>query len=101
MQSMDRAEMATDEASGAPNAFTFREFYPNTGEQYQPFMMNLEGGILNCNQPMPNNTEVKLSFDRNLASIGLLYREAPGGGRTVPTELNNKTLELHDPYLEI
>ena len=38
------------------------------------YVLSLEGGILTCPQPMLNNTEVKLSFDRALASIGLLSR---------------------------
>lgn len=69
------------------------------GQQYQ-FVLALEGGILNCSQPLLNNTEVKLSFDRSLAAIGLIYA-AYGENVTYPTTLDNKVLELIDPYLEV
>ena len=63
------------------------------------YVLSLEGGILNCNQPLLNNTEVKLSFDRALASVGLIYREY-GQGVTQPTTMDNKVIDISDPYLE-
>ena len=69
------------------------------------FLIDLEGGILNCNQPLPNNTEVKLSFDRANAAIGLLFTEygkdQNGNDIVQPTELDNKVLDLIEPYLEV
>ena len=70
-----------------------------SGVSKKAFVLNLEGGILNCSQPLLNNTEVKLSFDRALASIALLYTEY-GTGVTQPTDLDGKVLDLIDPYLE-
>ena len=64
------------------------------------YVLSLEGGILTCPQPLLNNTEVKLSLDRALASISLLYREY-GRDVTQPTTMDNKPLELIDPYLEV
>ena len=101
LESKDRSVIADDIANGEDSIFEFREYRLASEEQYLPLVLSLEGGILNCAQPMPNNTEVKLSFDRALSSIGLLYREAPGGGRTVPTALDNKPLELVEPYLQV
>ena len=63
------------------------------------YVLSLEGGILNCNQPLLNNTEVKLSFDRALASVGLIYREF-GNAVTQPTTMDNKVIDISDPYLE-
>ena len=63
-------------------------------------VLTLEGGILNCPQPLPSNTEVKLSMDRALASIGLLFREY-GANVTQPTTMDNKVIDLIDPYLEV
>ena len=101
MASKDRLTIANDVADGEDSIFTFREYREPTEDQYMPFVLSLEGGILNCAQPMPNNTELKLSFDRALASIGLLYREKNSQSRTVPTALDNKSLELIEPYLEV
>ena len=64
------------------------------------YVLSLEGGILNCNQPLLNNTEVKLSFDRALASVGLLYREY-GQNVTQPTTMDNGPIQTTDPYLEV
>jgi len=64
------------------------------------YVLSLEGGILTCPQPLLNNTEVKLSLVRALASIGLLYREY-GENVTQPTSMDNQPLELVDPYLEV
>lgn len=64
------------------------------------YILSLEGGILNCNQPLLNNTEVKLSFDRALASVGLLYRKI-GSDIVQPTTLDNKPLDITDPYIEV
>jgi len=63
------------------------------------YVLNLEGGILSCPQPLLNNTEVKISMDRALAAVGLMYREY-GENVTLPTILDNKVLDLIDPYLE-
>ena len=86
-----------------PDLISNREHFADTSvtgkAQYQQ-ILSLEGGILNCSQPLPNNTEVKLSFDRALASIALLYKKF-GDGVTQPTELDNKVLDLIDPYLEV
>ena len=69
------------------------------------FILDLEGGILNCNQPLMSNTEVKLSFDRCLAAIGLLYEnwgeDQNGNDIVQPTDLDNKVLDLTDPYMEV
>lgn len=68
------------------------------------YVLNLEGGILSCPQPLLDNTEVKLSLDRALASVGLLYREyLEGTSNTAaqPKTLDNKVLDLIDPYLEV
>ena len=58
----------------------------------------LEGGILNGIQPLPSNTEVKLSFDRAKAAMAFLYSKdvAP-----FPTDLDNEVIDLLDPYLEV
>ena len=65
------------------------------------YVLNLEGGILNCNQPLMSNTEVKLSFDRALASIGLLYRNVIPEDGTPPLTMQNKPIDLIDPYMEV
>ena len=69
------------------------------------FLLDLEGGILNCNQPLLNNTEVKLSFDRANAAVGLLFKEygkdQNGNDIIQPTALDNKVLDLIEPYLEV
>lgn len=64
------------------------------------YVLTLEGGILSCPQPLLNNTEVKLSMDRALAAVGLMYREY-GQNVTQPTTMDNKVLDLIDPYLEV
>ena len=69
----------------------------NTNE----YVLRLEGGILNCNQPLPSNTEVKLSFDRATAAIGLLYQKVSDVNVVQPTTLDNKVLDLVDPYIEV
>ena len=76
----------------------------NHGNNFE-FILDLEGGILNCIQPLMSNTEVKLSFDRCLAAIGLLYekwgKDQNNNDVVQPTELDNKVLELIDPYMEV
>ena len=76
------------------------EFLDETnGTATKTFLLSLEGGILNCNQPLLNNTEMKLSFDRALASIGLIYSEY-GTDVVQPTSMDGKMIDLIDPYLE-
>ena len=58
----------------------------------------LEGGILNSIQPLPSNTEIKLSFDRAKAEIALLYAE---NEEPFPDDLDNSVIQLIDPYLEV
>ena len=97
----DRIEAFTDATPPiniAQNRDLF-EIVKNGKKQFQ-FVLALEGGILNCNQPLLNNTEVKLSFDRANAAIGLLY-SAYGDGVTQPTELDNTVLDIIDPYMEV
>ena len=62
----------------------------------------LEGGILNSQQPLPSNSEVKLTFDRAKANMSLLYGEETYSDiSTIPTDLDGETLELEDPYLVV
>ena len=83
----------------------YRTTYGFSQDRMFEFILDLEGGILNCNQPLMSNTEVKLSFDRCLAAIGLLYEkwgtDQNGNDIVQPTELDNKVLDLIDPYMEV
>jgi len=100
--SEDVRGIISDLASGERDILKDREIV-SPGENVDKtisYVLSLEGGILNCNQPMLNNTEVKLSFDRALASIGLLFR-LHGEATEQPTALDNKVLEIIDPYLEV
>ena len=83
----------------------YRTTYGFQNDNIYEFILDLEGGILNCNQPLMSNTEVKLSFDRCLAAIGLLYekwgKDQNNNDVVQPTELDNKVLDLIDPYMEV
>ena len=100
--SLNLGDIAKDKTNNIRDVIKDREIIlPGEDvEKTTPYVLALEGGILNCNQPLLNNTEVKLSFDRALASIGLLYRFY-GDDVNQPTTLDHKVLDLLDPYLEV
>ena len=67
--------------------------------RYQQFVLNLEGGILNCNQPLLPNTEVKFSFERLPARYALFYEKMTDPKAT--TLDPNKPIDIIDCYLEL
>ena len=67
--------------------------------RYQQFVLNLEGGILNCNQPLLPNTEVKFSFERLPARYALFYEKMTDPKAT--TLDPNKPIDIMDCYLEL
>lgn len=101
--SLDRALLEEVDGNEDESTIALREMVVETNEngyKTADYVINLEGGILNCNQPLLNNTEVKLSFDRALAAVSLLYAET-GSNVKLPTDLDGKVIELIDPYLEV
>ena len=65
----------------------------------QLLVLNIEGGIMNCNQPLLPNTDVKLSFERMPATYALFYEDIEGAK---PTALDQgKTIDIKDCYLEL
>ena len=100
--SADRDFISTLETNEEMYVINEREYACESGNKDKDitYVLALEGGILNCNQPLLNNTEVKLSFDRALAAVGLIYREF-GDSVTLPTTMDNKVIDIFDPYLEV
>ena len=66
--------------------------------RYQQFVLNLEGGIMNCAQPLVPNTEVKFTFERLPAAYALFYDKLAD---PKPTKLDGKPIEIQDCYLEL
>ena len=65
----------------------------------QLLVLNIEGGIMNCPQPLLPNTDVKLSFERNPASYALFHDVLDG---PKPTALDNgKAIDIKDCYMEL
>ena len=63
------------------------------------FILNLDGGILNCPQPLLPNTEVKFTFERVPATYSLFYADTKSDP---PTSLDNgKVVDIKDCYLEL
>ena len=65
----------------------------------QQFVMNLEGGILNCPQPLLPNTEVKFTFERLPASYALFYKDLKDPKPTILDQ--NKPIDIKDCFLEL
>ena len=62
------------------------------------YVMNLEGGILNCPQPLVPNTEVKFSFERVPATFSLFYKDV----KEKATTLNkSEVVPIKECYLEL
>ena len=82
------------------NDRSFAVFTEKNGEtKFQQFVLNLEGGIMNCSQPLIPNTEVKFTFERLPASFGLFYDKLTD---PKPTKLDaGKPIEIIDCYLEL
>ena len=73
------------------------ELAGNTKQQL--LAMNLEGGILNCPQPLLPNTDVKFSFERVPAAYSLFYTSL---NDPKPTLLDNgKPVDIKECYLEL
>ena len=102
---MDRKDVDDDQETQYTDVNAFsksRKAFPDTegDNRVVEVVHYLEGGILNSMQPLPSNSEVKLSFDRNKADMALLYGEVSyDDDSPAPTELDGKVLELEDPYL--
>ena len=62
------------------------------------YILELEGGFLNCPQPLIPNTEVKFTFERLPATYSLFYSDTK---TTLPTSLNGKVVQITDCYLEL
>ena len=63
------------------------------------YVLSLEGGILNCPQPLVPNTEVKFSFERAPATYSLFFDSV---GAPFPTALDNgKAVDIKDCYLQL
>ena len=63
------------------------------------YVLSLEGGILNCSQPLVPNTEVKFTFERAPAQFSLFYTSLD---KPLPTTLDNgKAVDIKDCYLEL
>ena len=68
------------------------------GKKRGVFILDLDGGILNCSQPLIPNTEVKFSFERTQAAFSLFYADTKVAP---PTTLDNKVVEIKDCYMEL
>ena len=69
------------------------------GMQQQMLILNLEGGIMNCPQPLVPNTDVKFAFERVPATYALFYDKLDG---SKPTALDQgKPITIKDCYLEL
>ena len=63
------------------------------------YVLTLEGGILNCPQPLLPNTEVKFTFERAPATFSLFYDSLTP---PFPTALDNgKSVVIKDCYLQL
>lgn len=102
LHSADRSFIELLKSSKSSDIISNREYFgeSSTGKMQYQLRLSLDGGVLNCNQPLPSNTEVKLSFDRSQASVALLYKEY-GENKQYPTTLDAKVLDIIDPYLEV
>ena len=69
------------------------------GENKQQLLvLNLEGGIMNCPQPLLPSTDVKFSFERVPASYALFYQSLEGD---LPTKLDSKPISIKECYMEL
>ena len=64
----------------------------------QMLVLNLEGGIMNCPQPLLPSTDVKFSFERVPACYALFYNTTTGDQ---PTALDSKPIEIKECYMEL
>ena len=55
------------------------------------YVLSLEGGILNCSQPLVPNTEVKFTFERAPAEFSLFYTSLD---KPLPTTLDGKAVDI-------
>ena len=76
-----------------------RFFSEQDGYYKRSWVLNLDGGILNCPQPLVPNTEVKFSFERVPATYSLFFTSTT---ETAPTALDNgKAVTINDAFLEL
>ena len=66
----------------------------NGSKRLYEFIFIPNDGFLNSNMVLLNDSELKLSFDRNFAEVALLKKESD----TPTTSLANKPIEIKDCY---